>query len=126
MPSNYAITNFDDIEQTGSDGLDGRFTRKALGSEQTGVSRWRYAPGFQSVGHRHEVQEETYAVISGAGRMKIGDEIIDLKQWDVVRVAPSEVRGFEAGPDGLELVSVGGTRPEDGDGSVVEGHWDDA
>jgi mannose-6-phosphate isomerase-like protein (cupin superfamily) len=123
MASNYAVTNFDDVDQTGKDGLDGRFTRSRLGSEQTGVSRWRYDPGFQTPGHHHEIQEETYAVISGSGRMKIGDEIIELKQWDVVRVAPTVPRGFEAGPEGLELISVGGTRPDDGDGSLVEDHW---
>ena len=36
--------------------------------------------------------------------------------WDVIRVAPEVVRSFESGPDGLELIAVGGPKPEEGDG----------
>src|SRR4029079_3251549 len=75
------------------------------------------------IGHSHREQEEVYLVVSGSGRVKLDDEIIDLKQWDVVRVAPSTVRAFEGGPDGLELVAVGSDRPEGGDGQRVEDWW---
>ena len=123
MASDYAIKNFEDIEPAGAEGIDGRFSRKFLDSTELGVSRWRYEPGSQTRGHRHQVQEEVYAVISGSGRIKVGDEIIDVKQWDVIRVAPNVARGFEAGPDGLEIIAVGGSKPEGGDGELVEGHW---
>lgn len=123
MGSDYAIKNFEDIEPAGAEGIDGRFSRKFLDSTELGVSRWRYEPGSQTRGHRHQVQEEVYAVINGSGRIKVGDEIIDLKQWDVIRVAPNVARGFEAGPDGLEIIAAGGSKPEGGDGELVEGHW---
>jgi quercetin dioxygenase-like cupin family protein len=60
-------------------------------------------------------------VIEGSGAIKLDDERIDLKPWDVVRVAPSVVRGFDAGPEGLILIAVGGSKPEGGDGVKVEG-----
>jgi len=123
MPSDYAIKNFDDIETSGAEGVDGRFTRKFLDSTELGVSRWRYAPGTRTLGHRHKVQEEVYTVINGSGRVKLDDEIIDVKQWDVIRVAPTVARGFEAGPDGLEIIAAGGSKPEGGDGELVDGHW---
>jgi hypothetical protein len=41
----------------------------------------------------------------------------------VLRVAPSVARSFEAGPGGLELISVGGTKPEGGDAEVIEDFW---
>jgi quercetin dioxygenase-like cupin family protein len=123
MASDYAIKNFEDIEPSGADGVDGRFSRKFLDSTELGVSRWRYEPGRQVAGHRHDVQEEVYTVISGSGRMKLDDEIIEIKQWDVIRVAPGVARGFEAGPDGLEIIAAGGSKPEGGDGHLVEGHW---
>ena len=44
-------------------------------------------------------------------------------QWDVVRVAPEVIRAFEGGPDGLELIAIGGTKPEDGDGVMVSDWW---
>ena len=123
MASDYAIKNFDDIETSGTDEIDGRFSRKVLDSTELGVSRWRYEPGTQTPGHRHEVQEEVYAVINGSGRVKLDDEIIEVKQWDVIRVAPKVARGFEAGPNGLEIIAAGGRKPEGGDGELVEGHW---
>jgi quercetin dioxygenase-like cupin family protein len=123
MASDYVIKNFEDIETSGADGIEGRFSRKFLDSTELGVSRWRYEPGTQGRGHRHEVQEEVYAVINGSGRIKLDNEIIEIKQWDVIRVAPKVVRGFEAGADGLEIIAVGGSKPEGGDGELVEGHW---
>jgi quercetin dioxygenase-like cupin family protein len=123
MASDYAIKNFEEVDPSGGDGIDGRFSRKFLDSTELGVSRWRYEPGARSTGHRHRVQEEVYAVISGSGRVKLDDEIIEIRQWDVIRVAPNVARGFEAGPDGLEIIAAGGSKPEGGDGERVEGHW---
>lgn len=123
MASDYAITNFEDIEPSGAEGIDGRFSRKFLDSTELGVSRWRYEPGRQVPGHRHEVQEEVYTVIRGSGRVKLDDEIFEIKQWDVIRVAPNVARGFEAGPDGLEIIAAGGSKPDGGDGVLVEDHW---
>jgi quercetin dioxygenase-like cupin family protein len=125
VASKYRIKNFDDIEPSGGDGIDGRFSRKFLDSAQLGVSRWRYEPGRKTPGHRHDIQEEVYTVISGSGRVKLDDEIIEIKQWDVIRVAPRVARGFEAGPDGLEIIAAGGSKPDGGDGELVEGHWPD-
>jgi quercetin dioxygenase-like cupin family protein len=126
--SNYAFKNLMDVEPSnGGPGeeIDVRFTRKHLDSRELGVSYFRYGPGFRTIGHRHEVQEEAYVVVGGSGRIKLGDELLELKQWDVVRVAPHVARGFEGGPDGLELIAIGGSRPEGGDGARVEDFWDD-
>jgi mannose-6-phosphate isomerase-like protein (cupin superfamily) len=119
--SRFAIKNLMDIEDSGPvDGIEARFGRKHLDSEHLGVSYFRYAPGVRStVGHRHREQEEAYVVVSGSGRVKLDDEIVELRQWDVVRVAPRVARGFEAGPQGLELIAVGSDRPEGGDGERV-------
>ena len=48
---------------------------------------------------------------------------MELKKFDVVRVAPQVVRGFEAGPEGLEVIAVGGQKPEGGDGVRDLGRW---
>jgi hypothetical protein len=53
-------------------------------------------------------------------------ELQDLQQWDVVRVAPEVVRCFEAGPDGLDIIAVGGPKPEGGDGVLATAAWQDA
>lgn len=116
--SDYAIKNLMEIEDSvDRDEIEGRFARKHLGSEHLGVSYFRYAPGFKAEGgHRHKVQEEAYVVVGGSGRIRLDGEALELKRWDVVRVAPHVIRGFEAGPDGLEVIAVGSDRPEGGDG----------
>jgi uncharacterized cupin superfamily protein len=127
--SNYAIKNLMDVEPSnGGPGEDFevRLGRKHLDSTELGVSYFRFGPGRRSaIGHKHEVQEEAYVVVGGGGRVKLDDEILELKRWDLVRVAPHVARAFEGGPDGLELVAIGGRRPEGGDGVKVEDFWTD-
>ena len=127
MPD-YAIVNLLEIDDSINGrvaGLEGRFGRKHLASRDLGVSHWRYAPGTRGFGHSHREQEEAYVVVRGSGRVRLDDEVRDIRQWDVVRVAPTVVRGFEAGPDGLELIAVGGPKPEGGDGVASDAPWPD-
>lgn len=56
-------------------------------------------------------------------RIKLDDEVVELRQFDVVRVAPHVVRAFDAGPDGLEIIAVGGRKPEEGDGVLDQDRW---
>ena len=108
------------------EGLEGRFARKHLDSRDLGISLWRYAPNLRSQSaHSHREQEEAYVVIAGSGRILLDDETQELQLWDVVRVAPEVVRAFEAGPDGLELIAVGGPKPEGGDGVRADASWPD-
>jgi mannose-6-phosphate isomerase-like protein (cupin superfamily) len=127
--SDFAIKNLKEVDDSLADrdlDLEARFGRKHLDSEHLGVSYFRYGPNYRSAaGHRHREQEEAYVVVSGSGRAKLDDQIVDLHEWDVLRVAPAVVRGFEAGPDGLEVIAVGSDRPEGGDGEMVEDHWSD-
>ena len=126
MPD-YTRVNFKEIEDSsGGDAskVEARFGRKHLDSEHLGVSYFRYPPGVRSsVGHSHREQEEAYVVVSGSGLVRLDDEIVELRQWDVVRVAPAVVRGFEGGPDGLELIAIGADRPEGGDGVRFAEWW---
>jgi hypothetical protein len=62
-------------------------------------------------------------VLGGSGRVKLDDELRDLRAWDLVRVAPGTFRGFSAGPDGLELLAVGSDRPEGGDAIHADDGW---
>ena len=62
-----------------------------------------------------------YVVLSGSGRAKLDDEIIDLGPMDALRVSPTVTRAFEAGPDGLELLAFGLSHK--GDGETIQGWW---
>jgi quercetin dioxygenase-like cupin family protein len=127
--SRFATVNLLELEDSVGErapGIEGRFGRKHLDSRDLGVSLFRYAADMRSpVAHSHREQEEAYVVISGSGRVLLDSEVHDLRQWDVVRVAPEVVRAFEAGPAGMEIVAVGGPKPEDGDGVMGDATWPD-
>ena len=102
--------------------VEARFARSALGLEGGGFSYQRYAPNFRAPSsHRHERQEEVYVVVEGGGKIKIGDEIRELRTWDAVRIAPDAPRGLEAGPEGLAVIAIG--FGEGGDAEMIENFW---
>jgi quercetin dioxygenase-like cupin family protein len=128
--SRFATINLLDVEDSMGErapGIEGRFGRKHLDSRDLGVSLFRYTANLRSpFAHSHREQEEAYVVVAGSGRVLLDDEVHELRQWDLLRVAPEVVRAFEAGPDGLELIAIGGPKPEDGDGEMAAAAWPDA
>lgn len=101
-----------------------KMARDALGSPELGISRFTYEPAARMpFGHRHREQEEAYVVVAGSGRAKLDDEIIELETWDVLRVAPAVFRAFEAGPEGMDVICVGGRKPEGKDTERDQDFW---
>lgn len=125
--ADYAHINILEIDDSVGDRvpeIEGRFGRKHLGSRDLGVSHFRYDANFRgSTGHKHREQEEAYVVVAGSGRALLDGEVLELKLMDVLRVAPEVARAFEAGPDGLDLIAIGGPKPPEGDGEMVEVTW---
>jgi mannose-6-phosphate isomerase-like protein (cupin superfamily) len=125
--SGYTIINLKQLEDSVSErnrGIEGRFGRKHLESDHLGVSHFRYQPGVRGGnGHTHREQEEVYVVLGGSGRIRLGDEIHDLREWDVVRVSPHTIRSIQAGDEGIEFLAVGSDRPEGGDGMSSDSPW---
>jgi mannose-6-phosphate isomerase-like protein (cupin superfamily) len=119
-----------DLEDLGSnfDGapdLEFRFASKALELEQSGLSYQRIPPDYRfPYGHTHKEQEEVYVVVRGSGRMKLDDEIVEVKEWDVVRVPPGTWRGYEGGPEGLEILVFGAPNLGENPRDDVEGQRD--
>jgi mannose-6-phosphate isomerase-like protein (cupin superfamily) len=125
--SNWTVVNLLDVDDSAAgraDGLEVRMGRKQMESRDVGVSLFRYGPGVRNpISHKHREQEEAYVIVSGSGRVRLDDEIRDVRQWDVIRVAPAVLRAFEAGPDGMDVVAVGGPKPEGGDGEIADSPW---
>lgn len=125
MPD-WTKKNFEDLEdRSPADApMQWRLARNALHSPELGVSRFTYEPGARMpFGHRHREQEEAYVVVGGSGRAKLDDEIIEIVLWDILRVAPPVMRAFEAGPDGLDLICIGGRRPKRSDTERLTDFW---
>ena len=117
--SGYTHINLEDVEDMAPRfGLgemgESRFANRALSTSGTGVSHQRLRPGVrQAFGHRHQHAEEVVVVLAGSGRVKIDDEVRDVRARDAIRFAPTTGRAFEAGPEGLELLVFSAKRPGD-------------
>jgi mannose-6-phosphate isomerase-like protein (cupin superfamily) len=127
--SNYTVKNLKQVENMAeqfgmSDGLEARFARGPLELENFGLSYQRLEPNFRiPFGHKHGEQEEVYVVLSGSARLKLDDEIVDLQQWDAIRVPGVVTRNFEGGPDGAEVLAIGA--PIAKDTEMLQGWWAD-
>jgi mannose-6-phosphate isomerase-like protein (cupin superfamily) len=105
--------------------LEFRAATKPLALEQSALSYQRVPPRYRfPYGHTHATQEEVYVVVRGSGRMKLDDEIVELGEWDAVRVPADTWRGYEAGPEGLELLVIGAPNLGEDPRGDVEGERD--
>jgi mannose-6-phosphate isomerase-like protein (cupin superfamily) len=127
----FTLTNLKrDLDDLGSnfDGppdLEFRAATAALELEQSGLTYQRVPPNHRfPYGHTHRTQEEVYVVVRGGGRMKLDDEIVELGEWDAVRVPPGTWRGYEAGPGGLEILVIGAPNLGENPRDDVEGERD--
>ena len=126
MASGYTLRKLTAVRDSAPDFGQGdvqiRFATADLGAENTGVALKRVRPNTRvSLGHRHERAEEVYVVLSGAGRVTLDDEIVDVEPLDALRVAPPVIKSFEAGPQGLEVLAFGPRH--DGDGELLPDWW---
>ena len=127
----YTLKNLKkDLENLGSNfadvpDLEFRHASEALGLEQAGLSYQRLPPDYRfPYGHTHKKQEEVYVVVRGSGRMKLDGEIVEVNEWDVVRVPPGTWRGYEAAAEGLEIIVVGAPSLGEDPREDVEGQRD--
>ena len=132
MAVDYTLVNFKtDVEDQApkfgfSPNLESRFARRSLGLRKSGISYFRVAPNYRiPFGHRHGEQEEVYVILSGSARMKLDDEVVELEQWDALRVPGEVTRAFEAGADGAEILAFGAPNTEGADVEMVQGWWAD-
>ena len=110
--------------QHGIEGIESRFARKNLELENSGLSYFRLDPGFRTpFGHTHSEQEEVYVVVSGSAQVAVGDAIVELSEWDAVRIPSGTMRGMEAGDDGAEILAFGAPNTDNKDAELQPGWW---
>jgi mannose-6-phosphate isomerase-like protein (cupin superfamily) len=103
---------------------EAHFPREELNAKKTGFSYQVLKPGKRQLfGHRHEKAEEVYVVLSGSGRIRLDDEVVEISALDAIRVEPQVTRAFEAGEDGLSVLAFGAHH--DKDGEVDREFWQD-
>jgi mannose-6-phosphate isomerase-like protein (cupin superfamily) len=127
----YTIQNLKEVEDQApkfglSPDLEARMARVPLEMEHSGISYQRLAPNFRvPFGHRHKTQEEVYVVVKGSLRAKVEGDVLELKQWDALRVHKDTMRSFEGGPEGAEILAIGAPNTGPGDADMVQDWWSD-
>jgi mannose-6-phosphate isomerase-like protein (cupin superfamily) len=123
----YRRINLRDVEDSAvrfglSETQEARFPQTDLAAEQTGLNVLTIKPSQrEAFAHRHQAAEEIYFVLSGSGRVKLDEDVVDLATRDLLRVSPGITRSFEAGPEGLEVLIFG---PHvDDDSELVPDFW---
>jgi mannose-6-phosphate isomerase-like protein (cupin superfamily) len=125
----YTVKNLKEIEDQApkfgfAPDLEARFASVPLECRNSGLSYQRLAPRFRMpFGHKHAQQEEVYVLVSGSARLKLDDEVLELKQWDAVRIPKETMRNLEAGPEGAELLAFGAPATGPGDAEMTPGWW---
>ena len=124
----YEKINIDELDdQAGPNGLtsqEARFPRRDLGAERIGLAHYKVYPGARlEFGHRHRSMEEVYVVLSGDGVFRVDEEVFAVAAHDAVRVEPQSWRGWEAGPEGMELLAFGEHVEGDGESELDMQWW---
>jgi mannose-6-phosphate isomerase-like protein (cupin superfamily) len=124
----YTKTNLRSVEDSAPRfdmpaGMQARFARSAIEGRTLGLSLFTLAPGFRiPFGHKHASQEEVYVVVKGSARVKVDDEVVELRQWDAIRFDNDTMRDMEGGPDGCEYLAFGaGDDPQEVE--MAPGWW---
>jgi mannose-6-phosphate isomerase-like protein (cupin superfamily) len=108
----------------GMDGIESHFARTNLELENSGLSLYRLDGGYRTpFGHTHSEQEEVYVVVSGSARIAVDDEVVDLSQWDAIRIPSGAMRAMEAGADGAEILAFGAPNTDNKDADLEQGWW---
>ena len=129
--SDYTIVNVGDVENVAPkfqmpEGMDSRFPKQMLGCTIGGIAVERLPAGVRTpFGHTHTEQEGIYVVAEGSGRIKLDDEVHELRQWDIVRIGQGVMRNLEGGPEGITVIAFGAPLGEGSDGNIVHDWWSD-
>jgi uncharacterized cupin superfamily protein len=103
---------------------EAHFARDALGAQRIGLAHYRVNRGQRAgFGHRHREAEEIYVILGGSGTFKVDDDVFPVAERDVVYCQPSAMRGWEGGPEGLEMLAFGAHAPDDAE--MEPGWWTD-
>jgi uncharacterized cupin superfamily protein len=133
--SDYTILRAGDAPDFSGDDTPGAFLGygRPLGSEQVAVNLRVLEPGQPNVppgeepswGHGHRTIEEIYLVLEGELRVKLGEDVETLRQYDAVLIPPGTPRGARnEGESVVRLLMISRRVEDPGAESVpVESFW---
>jgi quercetin dioxygenase-like cupin family protein len=111
--ADVTVASLEDMEPI-YDGL-ARRARATLGVTSFGMQVMTLPPNWDGYPNHHHGpdvadanQEEIYIPLEGSATLVADDEHIELHQGMMVRVGPGQLRQILPGPDGLQMIALGG------------------
>jgi len=107
--SDYTAKRIQDMQA----GFGGGFVkaRAELGVTSFGMQVIRMPPDFEQYpehDHEHDGQEEVYVALKGSGTIDIEGEKVELDAHTMVRIGAGVTRKVLSGPEGLQMLVIGG------------------
>jgi uncharacterized cupin superfamily protein len=104
--------------------VDVRFYRDQLGMSGGGMTVMRLGPSVTTPGHTHKSQEEVYMSLSDQVVIKLGDEVVQLKPFDAVRVSKDVSRAMRnVGKAQATIIAFGTPNTGPGDAVNLQNFW---
>jgi mannose-6-phosphate isomerase-like protein (cupin superfamily) len=122
--TNYTVARAEDAPDVlGDYPGEMRMMTYVIDAEQVAITYRRmpeHTGGKGGYGHYHRTQEEVYFVLSGKLQFKLGDDVVELEQGGIVRVAPETPRSvWNDEPGDAELVIVSQRIEDPGNDAVI-------
>ncbi len=85
-----------------------------VGTRRIGMIRQTYEPGGKHFAHQHEKTEQVYYIVSGTGKVRLGEEWFDVAAGDVVYIPPqTDHEVLATGDEPYEVLLFGVELDED-------------
>lgn len=122
MPDDYRAVQADEAERvlSGKSETETVDLTAELGLEAMRARVWFLEPGnTRKTFHRHAQQEELYYVLEGPGRLRVGDEALDVPTGTALRLPPATPRKLFNDTDRPHVWLVVGAPPVPHDGEPL-------
>ncbi len=111
--TDYTIKHLDDIGGGHDDGF--KMIRREMGISAFGINLSTSPPNYDDYpehDHLDDGQEELYIILEGSGTFTLDGEPHAVHEGHMLRVGPATMRKLTAGPDGMQMLTIGGVPAE--------------
>ena len=107
----FTLKSIDELESIHHGSV--KLAAAELGVESFGLQVLDFPAGFEQYpehDHADDGQEEVYVVLRGSAAFELADECVDVREGQLLWVAPETRRKLTPGDDGVRVLAIGCAR----------------